>query len=64
MRAGGLDQMIQHLPSKHEALSSNPSTALPKINEMIPGGKLEYYKLRKYSRNEKYLCEHNRVFIS
>jgi hypothetical protein len=25
-RAGGVAQMVQHLPSKHKALSSNPST--------------------------------------
>jgi hypothetical protein len=25
-RARGMDQVVEHLPSKHEALSSNPST--------------------------------------
>jgi hypothetical protein len=26
-RAGGVTQVVTHLPSKHEALSSNPNTA-------------------------------------
>jgi hypothetical protein len=35
-RAGGMSQIIEHLPSKHEALSAIPSTT--KINKK----KLEY----------------------
>jgi hypothetical protein len=26
-RAGGMDEVVEHLPSKHEALSSDPSIA-------------------------------------
>jgi hypothetical protein len=31
-RAGGLGQVVEHLPDKHEALNSNPSTAKRKEN--------------------------------
>jgi hypothetical protein len=34
-RAGGMAQEVKHFPSKHEALSSNPSTAKKKFCTMI-----------------------------
>jgi hypothetical protein len=32
-RAGGMTQVIEHLPSKYKALTSNPSTARTKQNK-------------------------------
>jgi hypothetical protein len=31
MRAGGVARVIEHLPSKHKALNSNPSIAKKKL---------------------------------
>jgi hypothetical protein len=33
-RAGVVDQLVEHLPSKHEALMSNPSVTTIKNQEM------------------------------
>jgi hypothetical protein len=39
---GGLDQGAVGLPSKHEVLSSNPSTAKKKKKDILQGGSLTY----------------------
>jgi hypothetical protein len=35
VRAGGVTQVVEQLPSKYEAMSSNPSIALPKNGDPI-----------------------------
>jgi hypothetical protein len=47
--AGGVAQVIEHLPGKHEALSSNPSTTKKtKIKEAIEHGGAGPLKCRSH----------------
>jgi hypothetical protein len=46
MWTGGVAQVVEHLPSKHEVLSSNPSTA--KKKKKRPKKKMKYVYVMEY----------------
>jgi hypothetical protein len=59
-------QVIQHLPSKHKALSSNPSTDQKNTNNVYRGKKKSAFNNRKlvHIRKTRKPTKHSRLAIN